>query len=85
VQHAAGLKGGMDTYLTEDEFCARYDIPPRTAQRWRAKGDGPPFVRLGPKQIRYRERDCEEWLVSRTFTRIVDEGRRIGRPRNTQR
>lgn len=57
-----------ETYLTEDEFCRRYRIGARTAQRWRHTGDeGPPFVRLGLRRIGYRLSDCERWAGSRTF------------------
>jgi hypothetical protein len=34
-------------------------ISPRTAQRWRVTGDGPPFVRLGPHNIVYGLSDAE--------------------------
>jgi predicted DNA-binding transcriptional regulator AlpA len=58
----------MESFLTEAEFAARYlNGARRTAQRWRTTGDGPPFVRLGPKRISYRLSDCEAWAASRTF------------------
>ncbi len=58
----------METYLTEAEFAARYlNGARRTAQRWRVTGDGPAFVRLGPRRIAYRLADCEAWAASRTF------------------
>jgi predicted DNA-binding transcriptional regulator AlpA len=62
-----------DTYLVEREFAARYHVPRRTAQRWRVTGDGPPFVRLGPRRIAYRLQDCEDWARSRTFRSRADE------------
>jgi predicted DNA-binding transcriptional regulator AlpA len=54
-------------YLTEREFSERFNIPARTVQRWRTTGDGPPFVRLGPRRILYRVSDAEHWAESRTF------------------
>jgi hypothetical protein len=62
-----------DDYLNEIEFCNRYNIRPRTAQRWRVTGDGPPFLRLGPRRIAYRLRDCEGWAAARTFRHRADE------------
>lgn len=57
-----------DIYLTEDEFCRRYHIGARTAQRWRQTGEGGPlWVRLGFRRIAYRLNDCEQWAASRTF------------------
>jgi predicted DNA-binding transcriptional regulator AlpA len=54
-------------YLTEREFSERFKIPARTVQRWRSTGDGPPFVRFGPRRIAYRTSDVECWAASRTF------------------
>jgi predicted DNA-binding transcriptional regulator AlpA len=62
-----------DRYLTEDEFCARYHLAPRTAQRWRITGCGPKWVRIGPRRIGYRLSDCEVWTASRTFAHRADE------------
>ncbi len=54
-------------YLTEREFSVRFNIPMRTAERWRRSGDGPPYVRLGPRRIAYRLSDCEAWAAARTY------------------
>ena len=69
----------MEIYLSEAEFAARYlKGARRTAQRWRVTGEGPKFVRLGPRRIAYREKDCEEWAEgshvpqSRGRTRTAD-------------
>jgi hypothetical protein len=80
---------GGNAYLTERQFCERYLVSARTAQRWRVTGDGPPFVRLGPHRIVYRLSDIEAWAAGRTFAHRADElsrtvdrlrGRRVGRP-----
>ncbi len=64
----------MEIYLTEREFADRYlNGAVRTAQRWRTTGDGPPYVRLGPRRIAYREQDCEEWARTRTYRSRADE------------
>ena len=65
-------------YITEDEFCARYFISPRTAQRWRITGDGPPWVRLGLRKVAYRIADCESWTAARTFRHRAEELSRTG-------
>lgn len=56
-----------DLYLTEREFSERYHLAPRTVQRWRTTGDGPAFVRAGPRRILYRLADCEAWAAARTY------------------
>jgi hypothetical protein len=65
--------GDGDAYLTERQFCGRYRVSARTAQRWRVTGDGPPFVRLGPHKIVYRLSDAEAWAAGRTFAHRADE------------
>jgi hypothetical protein len=62
-----------EVYLTEDEFVARYRLGPRTAQRWRKSGDGPPWVRLGARRVVYRLADCEAWAAARTFAHVAAE------------
>jgi hypothetical protein len=66
------------SYLTEAEFSARFKIPQRTLQRWRSSGDGPPFTRIGPRQVRYRIDAAEAWAAARTFTHRAAE--LAGRP-----
>ena len=57
-----------DIYLTEREYCERYHVGPRTAQRQRATGiGGPKYVRLGLRRIGYRLSDCEAWAAARTY------------------
>ncbi len=56
-----------EIYLTEDEFAVRYRLGRRTAQRWRQSGEGPAWVRLGPRRVVYRLADCEAWAASRTY------------------
>jgi hypothetical protein len=60
-------------YIDEDGLYERYLIPPRTAQRWRASGGGPAFVRLGKRRVVYRVADVERWLAQRTFSSRADE------------
>jgi Helix-turn-helix domain len=60
-ERAAGvLLGGTDR-----------PISPRTFQRWRQRGLGPKFVRIG-NQIRYRRSDLETWLSSRIAQSTAD-------------
>ena len=54
-----------EIYLAEPEFCDRYKVSPRTAQRWRHTGMfGPAYVRLGGRRIAYRLSDCEAWAAA---------------------
>lgn len=61
-------------YLSEQQFCERYGINRRTAQRWRGTGiGGPKYVRLGLRRIGYRLSDCEAWAGARTFAHRAAE------------
>jgi hypothetical protein len=60
-------------YVAESGLQERFLIPPRTAQRWRQSGDGPPFVRLGKRRVVYRVADVERWLAERTYRHRADE------------
>ena len=64
-------------YLDEASFAQRYHIGRRTAQRWRNTGEGPPFVRLGPRRVVYRISDCEAWAASRTYVHRTAELARV--------
>lgn len=46
-------------------------ISARTFQRWRQRGFGPKFLRVGT-QIRYRQRDLDEWLSDRVAQSTAD-------------
>jgi hypothetical protein len=63
-----------EAYLSEDGVCEQYPtFTPRTLQRWRAIGDGPPFVRAGKRRILYRVADIETWLRDRTYRHRAEE------------
>ena len=56
-----------DKILTESEFYNLTNTRPRTVQRWRVTGEGPVFLRIGPRRVGYRLSDVEDWLAQRTF------------------
>lgn len=51
-------------HLTETALAARLSVSRRTLQKWRASGEGPPFMRLGGA-IRYNVEDVELWEVEK--------------------
>ena len=70
---AAESRATAAEYVDEAGLSEKYLIPPRTAQRWRASGAGPPFIRLGPRRVLYRIADVEAWLATRTYRSRADE------------
>lgn len=54
-----------DRLLSQDELCERLNVERRLIERQRARGEGPPYVRISPRIIRYRPEDVSQWLASR--------------------
>jgi predicted DNA-binding transcriptional regulator AlpA len=54
--------------IDERQLCADLGISSVTATKWRARAEGPPFIKVG-RLVRYRRRDVEAWLASRTVGR----------------
>jgi len=51
----------LETLLTVEGAAAHLNLSKHTLNRWRTTGEGPPFVKYGPKLVRYSVRDLEEW------------------------
>lgn len=60
-------------YLSTAEFCKQHRVSARTAMRWRGSGEGPPWVRVGPRLILYPIADTEAWAEQRKFTHRAEE------------
>jgi len=45
-------------HLNQNALAARWDISPRTLERWRWAGEGPLFIKLGGRVV-YRLEDVE--------------------------
>lgn len=61
--------------MTNDDLLSRDDIERETAKgitrRWLElaahRGEGPPFIKLSRRSVRYRRGDLEAWLAARTI------------------
>jgi len=62
--------------LSQRQVALRLGVSARTIEGWRARGVGPPFLRLSARAVRYRAVDLEQWLDQR---RVADEHRLEGR------
>jgi excisionase family DNA binding protein len=54
-----------DDMLTKRELAEALHVSVRTVERWRARGTGPPAVRLPGGQLRWRWADVQAWLAAR--------------------
>ena len=60
--------------LTECEAAEYLHFSPRFLQARRVRGDGPLFVRVSARAIRYRRGDLENWVEQRVRTSTSDQG-----------
>ncbi len=49
--------------LNTHEVAAELGLSERTLESWRWKGQGPPFLRIGPRRVVYTREDLRDWLV----------------------
>ena len=62
----------MQDFMTTDEAARFLDVHPATLATWRMiEGRGPRYVKVGPRNVRYRRSELERWLKAheRTGTR----------------
>jgi predicted DNA-binding transcriptional regulator AlpA len=64
----------LSTLLTEKETAARLGLSASTLRNWRSKGQGPPFIRLSARAIRYSRADVDNFLMSRKRRSTSDTG-----------
>ncbi len=56
----------QDERLLNPEQAARYlGLDVGTLANMRVRGDGPPFIALSPRAIRYQKEDLTSWVASR--------------------
>ncbi len=63
------------TLLTVEDAAARLKISKHTLNRWRVTGEGPPFVKYGPRLVRYVESVLDEWAYKRLHGSTSEYGR----------
>ncbi len=87
---AAAGPGDDDELLTTGQMAAWFGVSTQWLEIGRSKRWGPPFIRLGPRRVRYPRGPARQWLVERTYRSTLEyataggagkAGRR--RPRNT--
>ncbi len=59
---------------TDDEFCAFTGLTKQQSAQLRYLGQGPRFIRVTGRQIRYAWTDIEEWCERRTVSRSDQRG-----------
>ena len=70
------MHGTGKILLTEAEAAERLGFTARFLQNRRVRGDGPQFVRVSARAVRYRPADLEDWAADRLRTSTSDTGER---------
>ncbi len=64
----ANTEGADDDLLSTRSVAIWLGVSEEWVEIGRSKGYGPPFIRLGPRRIRYHRRTILDWLAARSFT-----------------
>jgi excisionase family DNA binding protein len=59
-----GIMTVAEQIMIEQEVADKLVVKKATTTKWRARGKGPPFLKIGSK-VRYRLSDVEAWIESR--------------------
>ena len=51
-------------HLGQTNLATRWSLSPRTLERWRWLGEGPPFIKIGGRVV-YRQEDIEAYEAGR--------------------
>jgi len=60
-------------YLNEAAAARHLNVSQRSLQRWRVSGDGPPFVRVGPRRVLYDAVAIDRWTAAHTYAHRAAE------------
>jgi predicted DNA-binding transcriptional regulator AlpA len=52
----------MNSLLTESQVSEKLQVSLACLRRWRLRGDGPQYIKVGPL-VRYRPEDVDGWLA----------------------
>ncbi|HEX9941346.1 MAG TPA: helix-turn-helix domain-containing protein [Thermoanaerobaculia bacterium] len=66
IQEYLPQAGALEKLLLPEELATLLRIETGTLEAWRCRGTGPPCVKLGRKEVRYRPSDVLRWLEERT-------------------
>jgi predicted DNA-binding transcriptional regulator AlpA len=55
----------MSEILSTEQAALHLCLAVSTLEKMRVRGDGPVFVKLGPRRVAYARADLDAWLASR--------------------
>lgn len=72
------LSPETDDYLTRRQIAELLHVSELTLLRWASAGEGPPYIRMGKRHVRYMRVDFDAWVAARRFVHADDEAARAG-------
>jgi predicted DNA-binding transcriptional regulator AlpA len=76
LQFPPGESGRIQPLATDAEFCEYAGLTAAQSAQLRWLGDGPPFVKVTGRQVRYDWADILAWVAERKFSRTAEQPRR---------
>ena len=70
----AGADGAPDDLLSTREVSDWFGYSVQWLEIGRHRGYGPPFIKVGPRRIRYRRGDVLRWLKARRYACTAEYG-----------
>lgn len=68
--------GWLDEAVDTAEASHIIGFPVCTLHTWRSRGDGPPFLKIGARSVRYQRRTLLQWMAERQRRNTADTGAR---------
>lgn len=65
--------GWLDEAVTTAEASRIVGFPACTLHTWRSRGDGPVFLKLGSRSVRYQRRTLFEWMAAHRRRNTADK------------
>lgn len=56
------FEGNCETLITRQELARILPVSYWTLARWASQGEGPPYIKVGPRRVAYRIGDVKDWL-----------------------
>ena len=63
----------MTTLLDPKALAARLGVSTITLSKWRVRGTGPRFVKVGARRVGYSADEVDAWLASRPLQRSTSD------------
>ena len=78
MNHTPDLLEDPAPLLTPAEAADRLAVSAKTLERWRSTGDGPPYIALGRRLVRYRRADVDAFVRRQKTANTAQRRQRTG-------